>query len=197
MTEDKNLVVDIHVFPNQISPIVGIFLLEGNKSIQKRSNKLLHVLQPDIIWLLDTKKTEPKKAGSLCSFALQKNIPAFGIELPPDDIITGKQMHRVTNGLERVLSSINIIDGQRSIIQNKKIIKYERRIYRSKTKGLFTPKKEILFRVRRNEVVGEIKDEVTGKKTKIISPAVGILLTISCQKRVSVREKLFVIGKKY
>ena len=83
-----DLVVDLHTFPNQISPLIGVSLSDGSKEKQKESNELLKIIQPDLIWFLDTQKTEPQKGGSICSLALKKNIIAFGLELPPDDLVS-------------------------------------------------------------------------------------------------------------
>jgi predicted deacylase len=192
----QNLVIDLHTFPNQISPIVGVSLCEGNKKLQKQSNKLLKLAKPNVVWLLDTKKTEPQKGGSICSFALQNNITAFGLELPPVDLISQSQINRVIKGLLAVLADFNIINLPRLRKKEMAVPAYERQIFKNSIiEGLFVPKKKVLTPIDINEPVGIIKGQQNLVK-KIYSPYSGILLTISKKRMVKKNEKLFVVGKK-
>lgn len=193
----QQLIVDIHVFPHQISPIVGVSLLASNIQVQKKSNRLLHILKPDVIWVLNTKNTEPNKGGSLCELALRKNILAFALELPPHNLISQKQIKRLILSLKRVLRVINIIDGPKLKISKNIPSTYERQIFRSAEEGFFTPKKKILTPIKKNDGVGMITYRQTGETKKILSPFTGTLLTISEPRQIKIKEKLFVVGKKY
>jgi len=191
-----DLVIDLHTFPNQISPIIGVSLPEGSARRQKISNELLEVAQPDLIWLLNTKKTEPQKGGSICSFALKKNRAAFGLELSPNDLVSRSQIIKTIEGLKAVLIKMGAIDHKLLTKPANKISVYERRVYKSRGDGQFTPQKDILTAVEKNEVVGRIKIQQTMRPKRITSPISGILLTISKKRFIKKGEKLFVIGVK-
>lgn len=192
---NHNLVVDLHTFPNQISPLIGVLLSEGSKKKQKESNELLKIIQPDLVWFLDTKKTEPQKGGSICSLALKNNIMALGLELPPDDLVSQDQIKRVIRGLKAVLEKLNIIDYQPSIKVACEIPIYERQVFKSVADGQFTPQKSIMTKVDEGEAIGKITNQQTGQIKKIISPIDGVLLTVSKVRIVKKGEKLFVLGK--
>lgn len=189
-----DLVIDLHTFTNQISPLVGVWLAVGSKERQKEANELLKIIQPDLIWFLDTLKTEPQKSGSICSLALIKNITAFGLELPPDDRMSQDQTKRIIKGLKAVLAKLKIITYHQPAKAVNNIPVYERRVYKSFNDGQFTPQKNILTRVYKNEIMGKIMSQRTGQITEIISPIDGVLLTVSRKRLVKKGEKLFVLG---
>ncbi|PIU10857.1 hypothetical protein COT27_00950 [Candidatus Kuenenbacteria bacterium CG08_land_8_20_14_0_20_37_23] len=192
-----DLVVDLHTFPNQISPLIGVLLSEGNEERRKESNELLKIINPDLIWFLDVQATEPQKGGSICSLALKKNITAFGLELPPDDLASQDQMKRVVEGLKAVLVKLSVIDHQLPIKAAGKVPVYERQVYKSLDDGQFTPQKSILTRVNKNEIIGKITNQQTGQIKEIISPIDGVLLTVSRARAVKRGEKLFVLGREF
>jgi len=193
---NHDLVIDLHSFPNQISPIVGVSLYEGSEDKQRESNRLLKCVQPDIIWLLNSKRTEPQKGGSICSMALNADILAFGLELPPDDLISQNQINKVLEGLKAVLAKFNVINYHSPMKTEDKIPVYERQIYKSLVNGLFIPQSEILTKVENSKIIGKIENQQTGQFEEIYSSDDGILLTISKRMIVKKEDKLYVLGKK-
>jgi len=194
---NHDLVVDLHTFPNQISPLIGVSLSEGNEEKKKESNELLNIIDLDLIWFLDTQKTEPQKGGSICDLALKNNIAAFGLELPPDDLISQNQITRTVTGLLSVLGRLNVIDHEESEKLIRQIPIYEREVHKSSDEGRFVPKKNIMIKVNKDEVIGKLIDQQTNQATEIISPSDGTLLTISKERTVKKGEKLFVLGKEF
>jgi len=192
-----DLVVDLHTFPNQISPLVGVSLSVGSEEKRKESNELLKSIDLDLIWFLDTQKTEPHKGGSICDLALKNNITAFGLELPPDELVNQNQIVRTINGLLAVLEKLGVINREESEKPTKQIPVYERDVRKSSDEGCFIPQKEIMTSVVKDEVIGEITNQQTGETKKIVSPADGILLTVSKKRMIKKGEKLFVLGKKF
>ena len=192
-----DLVVDLHTFPNQISPLIGVLLSNGHKDKQKESNELLKIIQPDVIWFLDAQKTEPKKGGSICSLALKNNIAAFGLELPPDDLVSQDQITMAAEGLLAVLGKLNVIDYEKSTKTVRQTPIYERDVYKSLDDGQFIPQKDIMTKVNKDEIIGKITNQQTGQIKEIISPTDGILLTISKERIIKKVEKLFVLAKEF
>lgn len=187
----SELIIDLHVFPNQISPTIGVFLPEGEKSIQSKSKKLIELFGPDLIWKIDSKKTEKKKVGSFCSLALKNNTLAFGLEFAPLSLIKKSEIENSVNSLMNVLSEIKIITKKISK-PIKKIKTFERFLHQSPYDGLFIPKTKILERINNKEVIGEIR--IKGEVKKIKSPKKGLLMTISKKRIVKKNEKLFTVG---
>lgn len=192
------LVIDMHAFPGQISPLIGVFLSDGNKEKRKESHELLRIIQPDLIWSLDTHKVEPQKGGSICSFALKNNIAAFGLELPPIELFSKVQFGRVLEGLKAVCAKLGVMSYPYPTKKANEIPIYERLLYKSPYEGQFIPQKDILAEIRRNEIVGHL---IIGRRAsqirKVYSPENGVLMTISKKRAVKEGEKLFVLGKKF
>lgn len=196
-TISHDLVIDLHTFPNQISPLIGVSLSKGSEEKRKESNELLKIIQPDLIWFLDTQKTEPQKGGSICSLALKNGITAFGLELPPDDLVSQGQMKRAVEGLKAILAKLKVIDYQYPEKMKSKIPIYERQVYKSPDNGQFTPQKNVLTKVDKDEIIGKIISQQTGQIKNITSPIDGVLLTVSKDRIVKKGEKLFVLGKEF
>jgi len=190
-----DLVVDLHTFPNQISPLIGVLLSDGSEYKQKESNELLKLIQLDLIWFLDTQKIEPQKGGSICSMALKNDITAFGLELPPDDLVSPDQIIRVVEGLKAVLTKLNAINYEKPAKIMSKISVYDRQVYQSADDGQFTPQKNILTKIDKDGIIGKITNQQTGQTKEIISPIDGVLLTVSKARVVRGGEKLFVLGR--
>jgi len=191
-----NLIIDIHTFPNQISPIVGVLLSEGGQEIREVSEKLLNLFQPEIIWNLDSKKTEIGKAGSICSLAITNNLPAFGIELPPNYFLSGKNIQKFLHGFLNIFAEMGIIPIAKRKITKTEIEHFERQMFRSIAEGYFFPEKNIMSNVQKNDLIGFMLALETNEKIKIFSPFKGILLSVSHPRLIKKGEKVFVVGEK-
>ena len=184
------VVVDIHGFPQQLTPIVGVFLREGESSLQQQSDQLLQTFNPEVIWELDVQTAEPKKAGSACSYALQKRrIPAFGLELADPKYFLEAQWSQIIRGLLKVLGKVGCLDLSLTRV-GRRIPRFgQREIYRAPAKGIFIPRKLPLRSVAKGEVVGELIQE--GDRLEFPAKHAGFVLTVAPQGQVKAKQKMF------
>lgn len=188
LIDQHEIVIDIHGFPHQLTPIVGVFLREGDMTLRRRSNELLQSLDPDVIWELGDQGEEAKKAGSACSYALQrKKIPAFGFELADPEHYSEEQWNRIISGLLRVLGEIGCIEVPISEVSRKIPHYEERKVSRAPFAGNFTPRKRLFDPVEKGDVIGELN----GDPEPCLSKHDGIILTIAPEGQLQIKQKMF------
>lgn len=120
------------------------------------------------------------------------------LEVDPENQI---ELTRLGNGSPNILfisgvhgdekTGAHITDNNPTTAANA-IPMLERHIFRSKSEGLFTPQKNILTKVSKDETIGSIK--FPAQTVEIRSELAGILLTVSRQRFLKTGEKLYVIG---
>lgn len=190
-----DLVVDLHTFED-LSPIVAIFMNHGSNKVKKESLKFIKVLQPDIIWRLNTQtKEEVKLSGALGPKLAEKNIANFAIEMPECFRIDDEQLNRVAGGLQNVLSLLEMTATEFKSIQNKIPI-FERRQVHADSSGLFIPQKRLMEKVKRDEIMGQTVSIKNFTKTKIRAPVAGQLIVLKDKDLVNTGDILFTVGKK-
>lgn len=184
------LVVDIHAFPRQLTPIVGVFLQEGEVKLRQRSDELLQIFSPDVIWELGTQGEESKKGGSVCSYALKLGISAFGFELADPEYYSAEQWDQMIQGLLRVLGKVGCISISLPAV-SRIIPRYEKReVHRAPKDGMFIPFKQLLKPVAEGEAVGELV-YVDGEHESFPAPHTGAVLTIAPQGQLQAKQKMF------
>ncbi len=189
-----NLVIDLHTFEDP-SPIVAIFMNHGSSKTKKESLRFIKTFKPDIIWRLDSKtKREIKLSGSLGPKLAEKGITNFALEMPEHFRIREEQLDKVVRGLINVLSSLGMTDQKVRLAQNK-IPVFERHQVQTDTAGLFIPRKNLMDKVKKNEIIGEIVSIKNFEKSKVKSPFTGQLIVLKDRDLVRTGDTLFTVGK--
>ncbi len=188
LVDQHEVVIDIHGFPHQMTPIVGVFLREGDMITRRRSGELLRAFDPEVIWELGDQEDEANKAGSACSYALQrKGIPAFGFELADPEYYSEVQRNRIIRGFLRVLGKVGCIAAS-SPEPDHHIPRYEdRRVNRAPKAGIFIPRKRLFEAVTQGVAVGELGGDSESCRAK----QDGIVLTIAPEGQLQVKQKMF------
>lgn len=184
------LVVDIHTFPHQLTPIVGVFLREGEATLRQRSDKLLQAFIPEVIWELDTQSVEPIKSGSACSYALEQRIPAFGFELASPEYYFEAQWGQIIKGLLRVLGKVGCIITSLPEVSCIAPRYEQRKVYRAPNGGMFIPRKQLLEPMVKGEVIGELV-HADGRHELFSAQHTGVVLTIAPHGQLQVEQKMF------
>ena len=186
--EKFTIVIDIHVFTGQHTLMCGVDLDISKGKIQKKIKDIMSQIGMEAICRIDH-TSEPKKDGSLCAYLQHKKILAFGIELPPSEVLTKDNFDTIKNNLMDLIKSFN------KKIKAKKLKSYTRLPVFSEYTGFFSPNKIPGLEVRKGDDIGNIIEK-NKQKLNINSPFNGRLISISYKKSVKNGDKLFVIGKK-
>lgn len=186
--EQFTTVVDVHVFVGQYTLACGVDLNITKGKINKKIKKMMSQIGMEAICRIDH-SNEPKKDGSLCAYLQQKNISAFGIELPPLEVLTKNNSDIITNNL------IALIKGFNKKTKIKKLKSYTRLPVFSEHIGFFSPNKIPGLEIKKGDIVGNLKKN-NQKNLNISSPFNGRLISVSYKKSVKKGDKIFVIGKK-
>lgn len=188
LVDRHEVVIDIHGFPHQLTPIVGVFLREGEIALRQRSDELLRAFEPEVIWELGDQSEEAKKAGSACSYALQRRkIPAFGFELADPEYYSEGQWNRIISGLLRVLGKVGCIEVPVSEISHR-IPRFEdRKVSRAPFAGNFMPRKRLFDPVKKGDIIGELNEDTKPCQAKHD----GIVLTIAPEGQLQIKQKMF------
>lgn len=192
---DSDLVIDLHTF-SLPCPVVGI-LADGPEETVKGSRKLLDILQPDIIWKVDTNRpSEAKFLNTLGHYLHMRKKNFLGIELPNIFRVSENEVGRVVKGLNRVFASLGMLDqvNQETIIQAPL---YSRFPYiRTAHSGLFIAKKKILDNVKAGAEVGELVNLYTLDSEIVVSPYEGKIIILLDKDFVRAGDKIFSVAQK-
>lgn len=186
--EKFTTVIDIHVFTGQYTMKYGIDSNIKNNKMNREIKNMISQIGMEAICRIDH-ASEPKKDGSLCAYLQHKKILAFGIELPPSEVLTKDNFDTIKNNL------IALIKSSHKKIKAKKLKSYTRLSVFSKNTGLFSPKKMPGLEVKKGDTIGNITEK-NQEKLNISSPFDGILISIRYKKFIKKGDKIFVIGKK-
>lgn len=189
-----DLVIDIHTFGDP-SPIVAIFMNHGSEKVKKESLKFIKASRPDIIWQLSTQtKEEAQLSGSLGPKLAEKGVVNFAVEMPEHFRISEEQLNRVTEGLINTLSLLGMTDRKVESTQDK-IPVFERLQVRVDAAGIFIPRKKLMDKVKKNEIVGEIVSIKNFRKTLIRAPLAGPLIVMKNRDLVRTGGVLCTVGR--
>jgi len=190
LIRQHEVVIDLHGFPHQLTPIVGVFLQEGETTLRQRSDELLRAFNPEVIWELGTQGEESKKLGSACSYALKQKIPALGFELADPEYYSEAQWDRVIRGLIRILGKAGCINPVLPEV-TRQIPRYEdRKVSRALFAGTFIPRKRLFDLVSKVDVVGELV-RANGECKAFYAEHDGMVLTIAPEGQLQVEQKMF------
>jgi len=182
------IVIDIHVFVGQFTMICGVDLNIRSNEINKKIKRLMSQIGVEAICRI-SHVSEPKKDGSLCTYLQHKKILAFGIELPPLEVLTKNNADIIINNL------LALIKGFHKKNKVKKLKSYTRLQVLSKYSGFFSPKKAPGLEVKKGDIIGNLTKN-NQQNLNINTPFSGKLISVSYAKSVKISDKLFVIGKK-
>ena len=180
-------IIDIHVFPGEHTLLCGVDLNNPDKYLKNLTKKYMEFLGLEVICRMD-KKNEPEKGGSLCGLLQESGKIAFGIELPPIEILSFRDQKRIENNFLSFIKNIKNIN-------HKKISFFKRQKYFSKEEGNFSPKVFPGNKVSKGDLVGVLVNK-KGERKNIFSPYKGLLISIAYKQKVSYNRRLFVVGKK-
>ncbi|MBI2630644.1 succinylglutamate desuccinylase/aspartoacylase family protein [Candidatus Nomurabacteria bacterium] len=186
--EKFTMVIDIHVFTGQHTLMCGVDLNISKGKIQKNIKDIMSQIGMEAICRIDH-ASEPKKDGSLCAYLQHKKVLAFGIELPPSEVLTKNNFDTIKNNL------IDLIKGFQKRTKMQKLKSYIRLPVLSEYTGFFSPNKIPGLEVKKYDTIGNITEK-NQQKHNINSPFNGRLISVSYKKSVKNGDKLFVIGKK-
>ncbi len=186
--EKFTLVIDIHVFTGQYTLMCGVELNTKKDKLNKKVRRIMSQLGMEAICRMDH-ASEPKKDGSLCAYLQSKNMLAFGIELPPLEVLTKNNSKKIINNL------ITLVKNSHKKTKIKKLQSYTRLHVFSEHTGIFSPKKIPGINLKKGDIVGILKEKNT-KTLAVSSPFDGKLISVSYKKFVKKGDKIFVVGKR-
>lgn len=196
--EAKNydLVVDLHAFPTH-TPIMGILIEGKDKKIRQQILEYLGILRPDVIWSIDTKKKlEEKTSGSLCESLVKKGKVALALEIPWHSWMTERQITKVVKSIKNLLNHLGVLDEKATSPERKREIPVVERVkITPNSAGVLEPKKKLLKRVKKDEVIATVTSIRTLKMESVRSPTDGILINISGPNLVNTGDVVAAIGK--
>lgn len=183
------IIIDLHVFPKQMTLVCGVDPLGGGVEIQKRVSKLMSALPLEAICRIDD-TSEPRKSGSLCAYLQSLDKLAFGIELPPHEVLTKSQFNNMVNSLINLAKSYPSLNFRRV----RKLRTFIRMKQFAPMKGTFRPLVKAGQKVDRGRKLGSISGTAV-RPLAIRANAAGTIISISYPQRVKRGERILVIGK--
>ena len=191
---DSDLVIDLHTF-SLPCPVVGI-LADGPRETVNRSHELFNILQPDIIWKVDTaRSSEAEFSKTLGHYLHQQKKNFLGIELPNIFRVTEDQVDKMVTGLNRVFASLGMVAGENQI-SPAMVPVFSRFPYaRAASSGLFIAKKKLLDTVQVDDEVGVLVNLYTLDAQKVVSPYAGKIIILLDKDFVRAGDKLFSVAQ--
>ncbi len=187
--QKQDFVIDLHTFSNRQSPFIAGYSASQDP-VQKKTNKLLNGLNPEIVWKTDEgSKNDSKFKGSLNGQLNKINIPSVFIEMPNYQLIKNKAVDDVTNGI------INIFKSYPDLVSDKIICQqYSAKFIYSNFAGLFEAKVKVMDQIKTGQPIGIIYQLPDFKPIEITAPANGIIMTILEKGVVRTGSKIASLG---
>ncbi len=150
LCQSVDFVIDLHTFERQ-TPFVAGYTKGG--AAQPKIEKLMQLLAPDIVWVINEKKGEDRRfQGSLDGALTEIGIPCVFLEMPNYSSIQSEFINRISQGLVNVFNNFN------STITTpvKKISEFSARYLYADMAGLFEPLVVPLQQVNLGDPIPEI-----------------------------------------
>jgi predicted deacylase len=189
--KQMDLVIDIHNEEFH-APVIGLFMNDGSKNVKESSLKFLKEFAPHVIWEIK----EDKFSNALGPFLSRNGIPNFAIEMSSLEFLKPNELSKVKIGLEKVFSTLGIIDSKESHKKIKKaipVVSWKKII--SEDSGIFIPLVSILQKVHKGQKVGRLTSTDLINFSFIKSPIDGIVIHVSPTRFVDTGDELISIGK--
>ena len=194
IAKEADFVLDFHTFSDP-TVVTGIFMNTGKKRIDAKMLSFLKLFDPDVAWRLNlSTKDEQKYTGALGPVLAFAGVPNIAIELPPAWIVSDEQIDRSVAGVLRILNDLGITrvpspkeSGDLNVINLKTTF--------SEGSGIFISKRQLLDKVKKGDVVGELVDLSTFSKKRIRAMHSGVLVILKHNHLVGSGDRLFAVGK--
>jgi len=189
--KESDLVIDLHTFDMQ-TLLTGI-LIDDKSRTSEKSEKMLEFLNPDIVWNIKLKTKEERKfSGALAPALNEIKVPNFALEMNQIEMINDDEIERVVDGLENILKKMEMIDGK--VEDGSKLVKISRKQITSDISGLIVPKIGVGQEISKNQVICEIINLHSLKKTIIRSREKGIVMQILNKSLINTGQEFCALG---
>ncbi|MFH1207452.1 MAG: succinylglutamate desuccinylase/aspartoacylase family protein [Patescibacteria group bacterium] len=149
----SDTVVDLHNFTDPALPQI-IYVDAGKRQIRQQSLQFCRIYGFPLVWRI--RANDPGMDGSrktLIFNAVRAGIPAIGVELPPLDGLTEKEIKTGVTGLRRVLQ---VMSDSGKNFQQRPITIIDRKNVRAQQSGIFVPLLPIGVSVKPSSIIGKI-----------------------------------------
>ncbi len=188
LCKSSDFVIDLHTFDRQSPFLVGYMKqIEPQPKVQK----LIQLLSPDVVWVVDDKDNEDRKfKGCLFAALTEVLVPSVFVEMPNYQSITPELIFRISQGLINVFTNYS----SELKISDKKISEFKTKCIYPDNAGLFEPLVKLLETVAINQPIGEIYTLPKFERTIITTPYAGTIITIKGRSVVRTGTRLASIG---
>ena len=188
MAKTLDFVIDLHTFSRQAPFLAGY--AQNEKADRYTVEKMIQLLQPDVVWAVDEKKGEDRRFnGSFDGALAREGIPSVFIEMPNYQMISDGLIARIATGVR------NVFEGfQAPLGQSKEIKRFSAKYLYADDAGIFDPLVKPLETVVAGQQIGTVSCFPTFEAKKVITPITGTLLTIKGKDVIRTGTKLGSIG---
>lgn len=194
VAKNMDVVLDFHTFEDP-TVVTNIFMDCGTEKTKKKTLEFISLFDPDIVWKLNIKsKDELKYVTALGPKLSLEGISNVAVELPQLHNLSNEQLERAVDGTIKILNSLKITNLP-DVKKSRKLLFVENKELDSDISGIFVAKKKLMDKVKKGEIVGEVIDIMSFKKTQIKSHENGVLMVLKDKQFVTTGGRLFTIGK--
>ncbi len=189
LTRGADFVIDLHTFSRQTPFLAGYTTMDGATPLAV--NRLLSLLNPDIIWKVNEKVGEDRRfVGSFDGALAAAGTPAVFIEMPNYQQIAPTMVERITQSIRAVFDGFNstATDSVPSAPQ------FRQRYLYADAAGVFTPAVHPLGTVTEGQTIGRIATLPAFEAVDVRAPVTGTVITIKGKEIVRTGSKIGSIG---
>ncbi len=185
----QDAVIDLHTFSRQSPFLVGFSADEAGMPTAA-VQKLLSLLQPDIIWRVAENKGEDRRfVGSFDGALTAVGIPSVFIEMPNIQSIAPELIERISDSIVQTCNGLT----KATPMQPTAPICTAKYLY-ADTAGLFAPLVKPLDTVTAGQVIARITSIPEFTETSVTTPVSGTVMTIKGTDIVRTGSKIASIG---
>ena len=194
IAKGMDAVLDFHTFEDP-TVVTNIFMNCGTNETKKKTLEFIKLFDPDIVWELNIKSRDELKfvtaLGPKLSF---EGVPNVAVELPQLHNVSDEQIERAVDGTIKILNNLKITKLS-DVKKSRELLFVEHKELDSDISGIFVTNKNLMDKVKKGEVVGEVIDITSFKKTQIKSHESGVLMVLKNNQFVTTGGRLFTVGK--
>lgn len=188
LAQKSDFVIDLHTFSRQSPFLVGY--AEDAQADTARVEKMIQLLSPDVIWMVDDKKGEDRRfVGSFDGALARKGIPSVFIEMPNYQMISEELIKRISQSIRKVFEEFS-----EPLNTVREIPRFQAKYLYADDTGIFDPCVQPLQTVYAGQSIGTVA-LFPDFSTKILTtPIGGTVLTIRGKDVLRTGSKLASIG---
>lgn len=188
LAQAADFVIDLHTFSRQAPFLAGY--AQDEKSDRSSVEKMVRLLQPDVVWTVDEKKGDDRRFNGSLDGALARNgIPSVFIEMPNYQMISDFLIARIAAGVR------NVFEGfQEPLAQSKEIKRFSAKYLYANDAGIFAPSVKPLEKVYTGQQIGTLSLFPTFENKSVTTPIGGMVLTIKGKDVIRTGTKIGSIG---